>query len=1434
MIPFRCTGCGKSLKVKDEVAGKKVKCPSCGQALRVPEAVASPSPASEGKTLAGPDAGLEVEKSSPPTAAGSLPSASGAAEAATLPPVSHPAPGESNFDSPRSDTLGDEDQEEGSGLTDFLAPAQAPDEIGRLGPYRVLAVLGSGGMGVVFKAEDPQLQRLVALKAMLPSLAAGASARQRFLREARAAAAIKHDHIVAIYQVGQDRGAPFLAMEFLEGEPLDARLRREPPLPLGEVLRIGREAALGLAAAHGRGLIHRDIKPANLWLEAPNGRVKILDFGLARAGGDQAQLTQQVAIVGTPAFMAPEQARGETVDARCDLFSLGSVLYLLATGEMPFKGSDTIAAIMAVVTDEPGPPHEVNPWTPPELSDLVMRLLAKKPEDRPASAQAVADELAAIENECADLAPSRPKVAKRPARKKTAGTSRRPLWVAAGVFLAVGLAAGIYALTRPANQRASHDVRDDREKDVGKDKDGGKNNSPAPVIYGLQFDGRQSFVQLTTLKRDHAAPFTMETWVRPYVTDRLQVVLKVQGSPCQFNLADRWFVADGAYEPRLDLTRHPAENGKAVHLAYVVDGKELRFFVNGLLADRLPAGKKSKLDSRRLMSRFGAEHGGFFFSGVIWETRIAKAARYDKDFTPQKRYESDADTLALYHFDEGQGDVLKDSSGNGHHGKIVGAKWVKVDGLEAAKADRTPPGKEPRKEPPKGEFNNRVVPPLSPLALVARPPAIPGVESWSIEPRGHRGPVAVVAHSRDGKRLASGGDDSTVRLWEPKDGQLQRILLGHAAKVTALAWSPDGKTLASGGEDHVVHLWDLDTGMVLHRLARHTGPVRALAWSPDGKTLASGSADKSARLWDPATGESRRTFDVHKDEVVDVAWQSDKVLVSTSQRGVVRTMWVWEAGSGKTLHSREAKVAVVGWSADRKLLASKTGDKAVTVWDAGANKTRSLALKEQQGPVACLALSPDGKMLATGGETGVRLWDTASGQLLITGEKQNAVTWVSFSPDGKTLASGVRWGRGVSLWKTDSDRKAAPVQRTRYLQGINAGITVGGWSPDGQFVFARNDAGTAQFWDAASGKALQLLPVYWAGNDVAWAPDGKRLAVATRRAKHTLWIWEADTGAFVRAVADISSGGDYVDWSSDAKTLVTSMFNYMVSLWDVESGKPGPRLSGHTSGVFGAVFSPDSKKVASCGRFHNNNKVRISDVAGGPGIDLPAPEVVDQAVGWSPDSRFLATGGLGVRVWDATSGKPAPLKVSGLKNRVHAVAWSPDGETLAAGNALGTVALWNARTGAALKQFQAHDGPVHALAWLADSKTLASLGEKDGRACFWATDTDKPPRVAQGLPGKGRFSPDRRFLVSRSDPTRVQLWDLEIGRLKGTYIQLAGDPDQYLAVSADGHYRISAQAWRYMVYVVRTRAGQETLSPEEFEKKYRWKNEPDKVRLLGK
>jgi eukaryotic-like serine/threonine-protein kinase len=382
MITITCLSCQKKLTVKDELAGKKGKCPSCGQKLAIPVQADS----SANRILPTPPPSLGPGPSRPDQRR--QPSQPDSSDALTRPASSDP---DATLAASSLNVAHD------ASLTDFLAPPRADDELGRLGNYRILKILGHGGMGVVFKAEDARLKRSVAVKAMLPTLAASPSAGQRFLREAQAMAAVEHDHIVRIYQVDEDRGVPFLAMEFLKGEPLDERLNRPEKLPLPEVLRIGREIAEALGAAHATGLIHRDIKPANIWLETPRNRVKILDFGLARAAAQDSSLTQQGAIIGTPAYMAPEQGRGGTVDARCDLFSLGVVLYRMCAGQQPFKGTDTISTLLEVATHRPPALVQLNAEIPLELSDLVMKLLEKEPGKRPGGAPEVVAALQALE-----------------------------------------------------------------------------------------------------------------------------------------------------------------------------------------------------------------------------------------------------------------------------------------------------------------------------------------------------------------------------------------------------------------------------------------------------------------------------------------------------------------------------------------------------------------------------------------------------------------------------------------------------------------------------------------------------------------------------------------------------------------------------------------------------------------------------------------------------------------------------------------------------------------------------------------------------------------------------------------------------------------------------------------------------------------------------
>jgi hypothetical protein len=320
----------------------------------------------------------------------------------------------------------------------FLLPPAREDEIGRLGSYRVLSLRGQGAMGFVFHAEDVALNRPVALKVMKPGLHHGVRGWERFLREARVMASIKHESLVTVFQVGQEKDVVYLAMELLEGRSLEDWLAGAGRPDVATVLRLGRELAGGLSAIHRRGLIHRDIKPANLWVEEPGGRLKILDFGLARFVNDDAALTQTGTVLGTPCYMAPEQARGEPVDARGDLFSFGVVLYTLCTGVCPFRAANTLAALSALALHNPEPVHRTNPDVPRPLSDLVSQLLAKEPQQRPASADEVLERLRRIEAGLGDPARESDRTVVRRAPMRP---SPRRRW--AKRFVACLLAAGV-------------------------------------------------------------------------------------------------------------------------------------------------------------------------------------------------------------------------------------------------------------------------------------------------------------------------------------------------------------------------------------------------------------------------------------------------------------------------------------------------------------------------------------------------------------------------------------------------------------------------------------------------------------------------------------------------------------------------------------------------------------------------------------------------------------------------------------------------------------------------------------------------------------------------------------------------------------------------------------------------------------------------------
>ncbi len=716
---------------------------------------------------------------------------------------------------------------------DYLAPPQEPGEMGRLGSYRVLRVLGAGGMGIVFEAEDPQLQRSVALKVMRPALAANDAARQRFLREARAAAALRHENVVTIYQVDQDRDVPFLAMEFLPGESLEDRLKNAAgTLPPAEVMRIGKEVAEGLAAAHEQGLIHRDIKPANIWLAerstplspggrgtgGEGGRVKILDFGLARAAREESGLTQQGVVVGTPGYMAPEQARSGKVDGRCDLFSLGCVLYQMCTGRRPFSGPDLISTLMAVATQEPPPPRKINPGVPAGLSAFVMRLLAKEPAGRPPSARATADALAALAET---------------GGAEHRGPSRRVL-IAAGL-LAVLAVAGLSlapAVFRLAVNRGEL-VIESSDPDVEvRVRQGGQEVEIIDLKtrqslalragdYDLELvmpgDGLKLSADHFTLRRGDRVVVEVRRVVpaAPKAPELVQTLTGHSGS-----------VRALAFAPEGGRLVSGGDD-RSLRLWEAESGRQL-----GRL-DNVGCGVKAVAFGPRGTFLFGGgdrEQAGD--GGVhVWDLAGGKEA------APLLGHDNWVAGLAVV-----PGGRLALSAGFD--------KTVRVWDLEAGKEG--------------GKFT------------------------------GHTSGVNAVSVSADGRLAASGGSDQMVRLWEVGRQREVKRFAGHTAAVKAVALAADGRRVLSGSWDGTVRLWDADSGKELYRLEGHTDWVHGVALAPDGKLAASagGDKDKTVRLWDLETGKELNQLDGHKAAVHAVAFSADGRLLASGSTD--KTIRVWK------------------------------------------------------------------------------------------------------------------------------------------------------------------------------------------------------------------------------------------------------------------------------------------------------------------------------------------------------------------------------------------------------------------------------------------------------------------------------------------------------------------------------------------------------------
>jgi serine/threonine protein kinase len=616
-----------------------------------------------------------------------------------------------------------------------------------LGDYQLLAKIGAGGMGQVFKAQHRHMKRTVAIKLLPAELTKDEGAIKRFQREVEAAAKLSHPNIVQAHDASLQRGVWYLVMEYVEGRDLSGIVAAEGSLPIARAVNYIRQSARGLGFAHENGVVHRDIKPANLLLDK-KGTVKILDMGLARfddgLAAAQEGLTQSGQVMGTVDYMAPEQAFDTRhADARADVYSLGCTLYRLLTAQNMYEGESLVQKLMGHQSKPIPKLTKSRPDVPAALEAVFERMVAKDPKERYQTMAEVAQALAPFEDpgnvvgdgggltghfeglgggasgSAALLAQptaahvasggimptvslSNPlqstdpvsaqsiQIARELTPRPTSGGKRPPIWKRPIVMAAGGLGGlalvllGIWVIIKDkdGNEVAKVKVPEGGNAVVAeepaaatKGESTATKNVPTPR-NALQFDGKGS-VETPDIPWGGLNEFTIEAWVRAeddvstdgFVIDRFKSasLTRYQG---------RWqFTVKYAGEAVPAYASEPAArpNGAWEHLAGVVKDGVAHLYINGKRIRSTPLTKPLDLGQGQKLSL------GTKLKASLRGVRYSKIARYANDFTPPEQLTRDPDTLLLYHFDEGQGDVLRDSSGNNHHGKIVGAKWIKVE-----------------------------------------------------------------------------------------------------------------------------------------------------------------------------------------------------------------------------------------------------------------------------------------------------------------------------------------------------------------------------------------------------------------------------------------------------------------------------------------------------------------------------------------------------------------------------------------------------------------------------------------------------------------------------------------------------------------------------------------------------------------------------------
>ena len=522
---------------------------------------------------------------------------------------------------------------------------------------------------------------------------------------------------------------------------------------------------------------------------------------------------------------------------------------------------------------------------------------------------------------------------------------------------------------------------------------------------------------------------------------------------------------------------------------------------------------------------------------------------------------------------------------------------------------------------------------------------------------GHGGPVNSITFSPDGRLLASGSSDKTIKLWEVSTGRLLKTLKGHVEDVNSVAFSPDGRLLAGGGDDSVIKLWEVSTGKLMYTFKGSWNGVLSIAFSPDGKYLASGSRDGILRIWRVSTGKLLYAVE-EENEVTSVSFSPNGELLAS---GVNYTIKLRDVSTGRLLRTftgHKHYTISISFSPDGKYLASGSQDDTIKLWDVSTGK---LLYTLESGYTISISFSPDGKYLASAGVYTIRVWEVSTGKLVHKLEGHNAVRSISFSPDGRLLASG---GSIIEFWDIS---KGKPIKKT--FNYYTCDIRAVSFSPDGKFLASGSSDETIKLWEVPTGRLLKTLKGHEDGiSSVSFSPDGKYLASGSW--DNTIKLWEVPTGRLLKTLKGHEDRVTSVSFSPDGKYLASGSWDNTIKLWEVPTGRLLKTIEGNEGERFECIaFGPKGRLLAGEGKLWDVLTGRLVRTFEGG------------CSSFSPNGQFLASWGLDqIKLWKMSTGQQVRDFV-GHEGGVLSVVFSPDGKLLASGGGDGTIRFWNMSNG---------------------------------------------------------------------------------------------------------------------------------------------------------